>query len=59
MLIELPLAACSEWAVNSSVARAEYFPGFASGPLTQVIVDIALSKRKPNALTHSQPSPIA
>jgi hypothetical protein len=59
MLIELPLAACSEWAVNSSVARAEYFPDFASEPLTQIVVGISLSKRKPNALTRSQPSPIA
>jgi len=60
MLIELPLAVCSEWAVNSSVVHAEYFPDFASEPLTQIVVDISLSKRKPNTLTqHSQPSPIA
>lgn len=59
MLIELPLAVCSEGAVNSGVVHAEYFPDFASEPLTQIVVDISLSKCKPNTLTHGQPSPIA
>ena len=59
MLIELPLAVCSEGAVNSGVVHAEYFPDFASEPLTQIAVDISLSKCKPNTLTHGQPSPIA